>query len=508
MLPLRICGVAALFVAPAIVPATPVAVAPAGPVARAASVQDVRGALFAEADRALEAARQARADVLAPKSFGEGMKHYRKAEDDLKRGRNLEGIRASLGAAAEQFRKATEATRLAAVTLSTAIAARDDALNAEAPKFAGRLWAQAEKKFEEGARRLEEGDVNDAKRRGGEAERIYRDAELEAIKGNYLNETLELLARADKQDVEDRAPRTLQRAQELARAAEKQLTENRYDTDEPRTLAQEAKREARHAIYPSQRIREIQRGGQTMEDLVLSTEEPIRRIAAAMDVPVSFEAGLGEPTEAILRRWAEHEDNLQSLRSSLVERDQQIAVLEARVNEVQEQVTALQGRLGGVEEQRSELARRIEEQARLRERFASVERMFTREEARVLREGNDVILRLTGLTFPVARSTIDPKYFTILTKVQQAIMIFPDCTVEIEGYTDSFGSDEANLQLSQERAEAVRQYLLANMAFSASRMEAVGHGETRPIASNETAEGRARNRRIDVVIHPGAAAGP
>ena len=72
----------------------------------------------------------------------------------------------------------------------------------------------------------------------------------------------------------------------------------------------------------------------------------------------------------------------------------------------------------------------------------------------------------------------------------------------IEGHTDAFGSDELNMRLSKERAEAVMQYLIANMNLGVSRIQAVGHGENRPIASNKTPGGRAKNRRIDVVIQP------
>ncbi len=73
----------------------------------------------------------------------------------------------------------------------------------------------------------------------------------------------------------------------------------------------------------------------------------------------------------------------------------------------------------------------------------------------------------------------------------------------MEGHTDAFGSDETNLMLSQERADAVRKYLLANMRdLSREDVGAVGFGESRPVANNETAEGRAKNRRIDVVIRP------
>ena len=70
----------------------------------------------------------------------------------------------------------------------------------------------------------------------------------------------------------------------------------------------------------------------------------------------------------------------------------------------------------------------------------------------------------------------------------------------MEGHTDSQGNDEFNRALSLRRAISVREYTLANMAMSADRIRSIGYGESRPIATNGTADGRAQNRRIDVVL--------
>ena len=70
----------------------------------------------------------------------------------------------------------------------------------------------------------------------------------------------------------------------------------------------------------------------------------------------------------------------------------------------------------------------------------------------------------------------------------------------VEGHTDNIGNDAYNLNLSAERARAVQQYLIANMNLAEERTQALGYGEERPIANNETEEGRMQNRRIDVVI--------
>jgi len=135
-----------------------------------------------------------------------------------------------------------------------------------------------------------------------------------------------------------------------------------------------------------------------------------------------------------------------------------------------------------------------------RKQLAQVEALFAPGDARIVREGNDLIMRLTGLSFPSGQSTIQTEYYGLLKQVQQALLIFPDDNIVIEGHTDSTGSEGLNLRLSRDRANAVAEYLIANLGMSHSRVKSVGYGKNRPIANNDTAEGRAQNRRIDVVV--------
>ena len=74
-------------------------------------------------------------------------------------------------------------------------------------------------------------------------------------------------------------------------------------------------------------------------------------------------------------------------------------------------------------------------------------------------------------------------------------------TVLVEGHTDSKGPDDANMALSQARAESVRAYLVSR-GVKPARISAVGRGEAQPVATNDTPEGRANNRRVEIVISP------
>ena len=159
-------------------------------------------------------------------------------------------------------------------------------------------------------------------------------------------------------------------------------------------------------------------------------------------------------------------------------------------------------RLGGVSEERTELVQRLEAEAAQRGQFSRIESMFERGDALVYREGDNIVLRLVGLTFGVGESDVDPSFRDLLAKVRDAADIFPRSLIAVEGHTDSLGSDSANLALSRARAEAVAAFLTDELGVASYRVRAMGFGETRPIANNETAQGRARNRRIDVRIEP------
>jgi len=89
-----------------------------------------------------------------------------------------------------------------------------------------------------------------------------------------------------------------------------------------------------------------------------------------------------------------------------------------------------------------------------------------------------------------------------LAKVAEALKEQDESkTIVVEGHTDSRGSDAANLRLSQERAETVLLFLVGQ-GVDSQRIRAVGKGERNPIASNRTAEGRANNRRVEIIVSP------
>ena len=166
-----------------------------------------------------------------------------------------------------------------------------------------------------------------------------------------------------------------------------------------------------------------------------------------------------------------------------------------------DQVKALQSE---IELKNTQIAdkKHLAAEKRFNQLFIKVQNIFDPDEAEVYKKGNLLIIRLRGIQFPVGQSVIMPDNYPLLTKIQQAIRTFGEPDVIIEGHTDSTGSDEINEHLSQQRSESVRQYLVANKTLTYDRIVAVGYGSSKPLASNKTEQGRAINRRIDVIIRP------
>lgn len=104
------------------------------------------------------------------------------------------------------------------------------------------------------------------------------------------------------------------------------------------------------------------------------------------------------------------------------------------------------------------------------------------------------------INFDFDKSDIKPQYHQQLADFAAEAKNYPGVEIEIAGHTDSVGSDAYNQKLSQRRAKAVRDYLIANFGMDPARLTAVGYGESKPIASNDTDAGRAENRRMEAVL--------
>lgn len=446
-----------------------------------ASAND-KNQIFNEASKALNSANAAQANILAPEGYKEGSEHYQRAEVLFAKQRPLDRIQKSLDSAVAALKLAAKNAELARLTFATTLKARNDAKGVNAQRLSGEQWRDAEETLLYAASRLEGGNLKRAKSEAQEAESLYRAAELGAIKISFLSEARATIEKALKEKAHRHAPKTLLNAQSLLASAEKELTENRYDIDYPRTLAKQAHQEAKHALFLADMVKRLDKGELTTEEFLLEQEKPLTEIAASLDMVAEFDQGFEAVTTSIVGTI----ENLRTDAYELGERKKELARLET-------DMAILEKRMG-VQSQR------LAEQETQRESLRQVSELFNRDEASVMTEGRNILIRAVGLTFAPGSQQIESRNYSLLTKLQKAIQLYPGFSILIEGHTDSFGSDSANLNLSFARAESVKQYLKANI--SSRQIEAIGYGETRPIANNETAAGREKNRRIDLVLRP------
>jgi len=451
--------------------------------------------IFGKAQEKLGQAKTAQADILSPKLFSKAFEKFGEAREDFKKGRSLKDIDKKLRQVISNLDQAMKTAEVGKVALASCLQARDDALKANAPQYSPTKYKSADEKFTAAARKLEDGDMNSAQSRAREAERLFREAELHAIKTSIIGSVRDQIEQARSVKVNRLAPTTFGKAQALLAEAENTLNTNRYAAGTAREKAEAAEYEIRHAKKLAEQIQRVKIDERAWEKQFLALEQKISEISKTLDFEPRFDEGFDKPVNDIRQA-------VESLREDRRSLSDEVKQLRAQAEELNNELNSIREAQAGLESQLEKEKRQRQEQQRRQARFKAVENMFTESQARVIREGNDIRIRLVGLSFQSGRSVILPEHFSLLTKLQRAIREFPNATVSIEGHTDSVGDDGYNQRLSTERAMAVREYLLANMGIPEEKIQAVGFGESAPIASNETAAGRSQNRRIDIVIMP------
>jgi len=122
------------------------------------------------------------------------------------------------------------------------------------------------------------------------------------------------------------------------------------------------------------------------------------------------------------------------------------------------------------------------------------------EGAKIERIGEGIKITFeSGILFDVGKSAVKPDAQTNLRNLANILNKYEDTQVLVEGHTDATGSEDSNMDLSLRRAQSVSNYLQTQQVFP-TRLMIQGYGETQPVASNETAEGRQQNRRVEIAI--------
>lgn len=444
-------------------------------------------------DSEISNAQKNQVNVLAPISFAKAEKYLNDAKEALTGGDELSEILEEISSGRLELQRAEEMAQVSRTTLPTVIKARELARAAGATSL-GEDYVKAEKQFLKLTKAIEKNDLNYAQNNRDTVAAAFDQLEVRAIKEQKLGEARKLIDQAEKQGAKKLAPQSLEMAEQTLKVADLFISEHRYEREEIQQKSSEALFQAKRLLEvtgQSKKIKEME-----PEDISLWVEGILSQTASTLFAPDMRNESFDTQRENILGSI----DTLQEDKQFLASQDK--AHIE-EIESLKQQIALLEGK---TKEEQATLER-LEKEKRFNELFNEVAGYFDPDEAEVYKQGDRLLIRLKAIQFPVGKSIIMPDNYELLSKVQRAIRTFGDPDVVIEGHMDTTESLEVSEYLSQERAESVRKYLVANQTLPEEKIVAVGYGSKRPLATNETEEGRAINRRIDVVISPTQQAG-
>lgn len=268
---------------------------------------EIKDVLFDDVYAALSKAYAVEANTYAPRTFLRGSKHFFSAKEEFERGGNLEGIRRDLQESTTYYRTAAELAQVARAALPFIVAARTDALTAEAPKSHEDNWKALDSDLKSAMAKFQKGRTKRATRLAKRAEPRYRAIELEAIKAKNLGVARTLIGQARAVDAPRIAPVSFRKAISLIEQAESRLERDRYDTEAPAAIIAQAEYEARHSLYVAQLEQKVARGEENLESVLLQWQASLRRIGDRLEVPLEFDNGEVHAVDAILRRLTDLE---------------------------------------------------------------------------------------------------------------------------------------------------------------------------------------------------------
>lgn len=274
--------------------------------------------------------------------------------------------------------------------------------------------------------------------------------------------------------------------------------------------------QARRLVNAAEFLNQMRQHKSALEALLGRYDQSLAEIGALYGVEPSPElaggpaaAELLERLTAARRRRQVEADSLRvenrRLTSTVGDRaealEAQVATLQAEISALRKKLWDTELRAGIAEADRSAAESVLTVKQQREEAIAAVRDAFGKDEAELTVTANGaIVLRVFALSFGVGSAELGKGQEKLVGRIADAISRFPGAAVTVEGHTDDSGGRDANLKLSQKRAAAVARLLERKLSLGADAIATAGHGPDRPIASNGTNAGKARNRRIDVVI--------
>jgi OOP family OmpA-OmpF porin len=442
----------------------------------------------------LKSASEAGVDYLAPSGFAKAKQQLTDAYEIAQTQKFTEADKiASQGLRILKKAKANAETSRKIMDVVLTLRRRTE--RAGAPSLFPEEMTDWEKEFREATKLIERGRIEEAKDLRPKLSDGFSKLELKSIKANVAKEAVESIARAKEKNADSYAPKTFKQAERELDLTYSVLDADRLDLERANGHAQNAINYANRSILITDIMNQFDKRRFSQEDIILWHQNDLAKIGGAAGMKLVF----GEPdstttdriSSAVSSVVASEQAAKQKIENMLQANQQELA----RMRAIHEEELALQNK------QQEEKERR-EKQAR--EHFETVQALFNKEEAIVYRVKKDILLAVHGFYFRPGSSEIESSNFMLLKKIARAISEYKNADIIISGHTDSTGDAKLNLAISKERARKVAKFLSEVEGVNPNRIQVAGFGKERPIASNETYEGRSLNRRVEVLIkNPG-----
>lgn len=407
-------------------------------------------------------------EYLAPESYATAQKSLNSAMNSAYNDKKDDASEAATKGlkVIDKMKKDTDSSRQ---LLSEVLSARERAMKAGAATLQSEKLAELDKDLKETSALIEKGNIEKAKQNRPKLLEGYTQLELTALKQGTADRAKSAIASAKQQGAEKYAPKTIARAEEEMALAVTILDADRTQTAKADVQANKAKYLAEQSAAITETVKDFDRRDYTMEDVVLWHQAQL----STVNEPIGGELPFNQSSDAVVLSL---KASIDKLKAAEADYSKQLAATE------KERLVA------------------DKKESAVKKQFETVQAMFTAEEANVFLQRENVLISAHGFVFPSGVSEIQTVNFPLMNKIIRAIKIFPDSRIEVSGHTDSTGSDSRNKTLSQARAEKVGKFLTEVGEISAKRISAFGYGESRPLASNETAQGREENRRVEIKI--------
>jgi OmpA-OmpF porin, OOP family len=451
----------------------------------------------------LDSAQHQNTELVSPKHYSRARDAYDEARALRTRNREEDLVRIKLKLAAEELEAMQKAADTANERFEPIFTSRDAALEVHADSLSSSLWRKAEERFRGLLRDTEANQASSARIRLDDYVGSYRSARRDALRNSVLKDAREKIAAAEHRGSLKYVPTLMLRAQQAMSRAEADLAQENIEAATKDGLT--ATLAASHALILCEQIQRAEKTRQPFESATLPYDDSFDAIVTHLGGSIDWARGPATIGQQVNHLIDSRQDSLLSLTT---QQQQTVASLEASLADAQNHLSGAQARIAELERRISTVeGQRVSERTALESKATNAERMaragtyFKTGEAEIFDSPDGKItIRVLATLFGAGATTLDKTHQKIIDRAAEAVKQFPGAQILVEGNTDSVGTAKGLQKLSEDRALAVATYLAEKLGIPATQASYAGYGLAKPIAPNSTAEGRTRNRRLDIVL--------